>query len=385
MTIFKRCLLICISLLLTYSVQAQVPELVNSPEFRPDAKAAVDSIYNFNFDGADRVLADWKDQYPKHPLWTLMEGMKFWWKVLSDLEDTSHDEQFIKMMKKANYRAGKLLHRQSNHADALIIQAIANGYIARQYSNREEWISSLNYARKAKNKYEYLAELKPDMQDLKLAQGLKFYYAAYLPEAYPVVKTVSWFLPEGDKEKGLTLIREASEKGIFARAEATYFLGNINYNYEKDYAAAVRNFEKLCEQYPRNNYYARILAKSYFQRKRYDRALNFINKTLDRWKRKSLPHLKVIEEELYTWKGRILEKKNQPAEALDSYRRAFSRGEALPNTNERSFWVISGYGAGKLLARQQNKSEARSYLNKVVKADVEPEYRKKARQLLKEL
>lgn len=385
MTIFKRCIFICISLLLTYSAQAQVPELVNSPEFRPDAKAAVDSIYNFNFDGADRVLADWKEQYPNHPLWTLMEGMKFWWKVLSDLEDTSHDEQFITMMKKANYRAGKLLHRQSNHADALLIQAIANGYIARQYSNRKEWISSLNYARKAKNKYEYLSELKPDMQDLKLAQGLKLYYAAYLPEAYPVVKTVSWFLPEGDKEKGLKLIKEASENAIFARAEATYFLGNINYNYEKNYAAAVRNFEKLCKQYPRNNYYARILVKSYYRRHRYERALNFINKTLDRWQSKNLPHLKVMQEELYTWKGRILEKKNRSAEALTLYRKAFALGKELPNTKNRSFWVVSGYYAGKLLARQHKKSEARSYLTKVVDADVEPEYRKKARQLLEDL
>ena len=381
-TIFKHGLLICISLMLACSVKAQVPELVNSPEFRPDAKAAVDSIYNFNFDGADRVLSDWKEQYPKHPLWSLMEGMKFWWKVLSDLEDTSHDEEFITMMKKANYRAGKLLHRQSNHADALIIQAIANGYIGRQYSNREEWISSLNYARKAKNKYEYLAELKPDMQDLKLAQGLKFYYAAYLPEAYPVVKTVSWFLPDGDKERGLELIRKAAEEGIFARAEATYFLGNINYNYEKNYTAAVRNFEKLCKQYPQNNYYARILVKSYYQRHRYDTALNFINETLERWKSQSLPYLKVMEEELYTWKGRILEKRGQREEALALYKQAFEIGQQLPRTQNRAFWVVAGYSAGKLLHRQHQDEEAIFYLRKAAGSKVSSNYRAEAQKLL---
>lgn len=382
MITIKRCILISILLWVPFFAAAQVPELVNNDRFRPAAKAAVDSIYNFNFDGADQPLASWKEKYPDHPLWTLMEGMKFWWEVLSDLEDTSHDEQFIALMKKANYEAGKLLHRQSSHADALIIQSIANGYIARQYSNREEWITSLNYARKAKGSYEYLLELQPDMPDLKLAEGLKFYYMDYLPEAYPVVKTVSWFLPDGDKKKGLKLIREAADEAIFARAEATYFLGNINYNYEKNYATAVRNFEKLARQYPRNNYYARILVKSYYHRHRYDQALDFINRTLDRWRTEDLPHLDVMEEELLTWKGRILERQNHLSEALTAYTRAFARSGELPNTQKRDFGVVAAYLAGKILYEQQKFSQARTYLQKVSAADAEPAYRDRARKLL---
>ncbi|SHF31696.1 Tetratricopeptide repeat-containing protein [Fodinibius roseus] len=381
----KHCLLLFLILVTTIPAVAQVPELVNDARFRSDAQAAVDSIYNFNFEGAEEVLSSWKEDYPEHPLWTLMDGMKVWWGVLSDLEDTSRDDELITVMKKANYQAGKLLHRQSSHADALIIQAIANGYIGRQYSNRQEWISSLNYARKAMNTYEYLLELQPDMEDLKLAEGLKRYYSAYLPEAYPVVKTVSWFLPEGDKQKGLRLIREASQKATFARAEALYFLGNINYNYEKDYAAAIPYFEQLTTRYPRNNYYARILTKSYYQRRRYNRALRFIDKTLERWKDHQLPHGKVLREELLTWKGRILEQKNRTDEALQQYRQAFELGEELPNTSHRSFWVVSGYLSGKLLAEQQHFEEAIYYLKQVAEADTAPDYRQKARELISKI
>lgn len=170
---------------------AQLPELINNREFRPDARAAVDSIYNFNFEGAEEVISPWKNKYPDHPLWTLLEGMEFWWQVLSDLEDTSYDEQFYEMMKKVDYEAGKLLHEQSNHADGLIIRAIGNGYMARQYANRSEWVTSINYGRKAMNAHEYLLELQPELDDLKLAEGLKKYYLAHIPEEYPVVKTVS--------------------------------------------------------------------------------------------------------------------------------------------------------------------------------------------------
>lgn len=361
---------------------SQTPELINNPQFRPDAQAAVDSIYNFNFDGAEKAIAKWKHKYPKHPLWTLLDGMKYWWTVLSDLEDTSHDEQFFNMMKKANYQAGKLLNDHPKNADALIIKVISNGYIARQYSNRSEWLTSLNYARKAMSAYNYLKKVEPDLADLKLAEGLKQYYSAYLPEAYPVVKTVSWFLPDGDKQLGLKLLREASKQAIFAQAEAKYFLGNINYNYEKNYSVAVQYFEELQSRYPRNNYYARILVKSYYKQHRFDEALDFIDTTLQRWHREQLPYEKVMQEELLTWKGRILDRRNVRSEALASYKKAFSASKALPNPKQRSFYVASGYFAGRIFYQEHKIKEARTYLKAASKASVESSYRDKAKRLL---
>lgn len=381
---FRHFLLTALLLAFALSASAQVPELINNPKFRVDAKAAVDSIYNFNFDGADKRLSVWKEKYPNHPLWTLIDGMKFWWKVLSDLEDTSHDEQFYHIMKKAGYQAGKLLYKNPGHADGLIIKAISNGYLARHYANRSEWLTSLNYARKAMNAYEYLMKTQPGLPDLKLAEGLKLYYSAYLPEAYPVVQTVSWFLPDGNKQKGLELMRIAAEKAIFAQAEATYFLGNINYNYEENYAKAIRSFEKLHLQYPNNNYYARILVKAYYKQNQFTKALDFIEATLDRWQHDGLPHLKVMQEELLSWKGRILDRLGMEAKALASYKEAFKAGLALPKTQSRSFHAFAGYYAGKILYRQEKFDEAASYLKKVAEADVES-YQEQAEKLLSKM
>lgn len=382
---FRYTALIFFLFVLAPPTVAQLPELINDPQFRPDAKAAVDSIYNFNFDGADKALSDWKKQYPDHPLWMLFEGMQLWWQVLSDLEDTSHDEQFYQMMKKADYQAGKLLHQQRDHADGLIIRAITNGYMARQYANRGEWITSVNYGRKAMNAHDYLIELQPELDDLKLAEGLKLYYTAYIPEEYPIVKTVSWALPSGDKQKGLRLIRQASEEAVFARAEAQYFLGNINYNYEYNYEVAVKSFEKLQSQYPDNNYYARLLVKSYFKQQRYDDALALIEQALQKWRSEDLPYQHVLQEELLTWKGRILEERNKSSRALESYQQAFAQGKSLPNTTNRSFYVIAGYQAGKILFNQQKFDEAKSYLKKVANANTESEYQERAQELLSKI
>lgn len=368
--------------LLSLPSTAQVPELINDTEFRNSAKAAVDSIYNFNYVAADEILQPWKKRHPDHPIWTLFRGMKLWWEILSDLEDTSQDEQFYYMMKKADYESSQLLRSNSSHADGLIIKAISNGYLARQHANREGWISSLNYGRKAMNAHEYLMEIQPELEDLKLAEGLKLYYLAYLPEAYPVVKTVSWTLPDGNKTQGLELLKEASREAVFARAEAIYFMGNINHNYEKNYPAATKSFEQLYSKYPNNNYYVRLLVKNYYRMNRNSEALQVIDSTLTRWKRKSLPYEKVLKEELMTWKGRILERTNQKTQALENYQRAFELGKTEPQTRNRTRHVISGYSAGKLLYQQGKKGEAESYLIQVLQTDVDSPYKKNARELL---
>lgn len=386
MRIFRSTFIVGI-LLFTVAVssRAQVPELINDSEFRPDAKAAIDSMYNFNMEGAEVRLSSWKEKHPDHPLWMLIEGMQFWWQVLSDLETTRHDEQLITMMKKVNYQAGKLLHQQPRHADGLIIKAISNGYLARHHANRSEWLTSINYGRTAMNAYQNLEEEQPKLADLKLAEGLKLYYTAYLPEEYPIVKTVSWAMPTGDREKGLDLIQEASEEAIFASAEATYFMGNINSNYEGNLKVAVENFEKLHRKYPNNSYYARILVKSYYRHHQRDEALEFINSTIKRWRAGQLPYLDVLEAEFLNWKGRILDNRGKEDGALECYRQSLRSSQKLANTKERSFYTSSGYLAGKLLYDQQKFEEAKSYLTKVSNAKVDNDYREYAQDLLSKI
>ncbi len=365
--------------------RSQTPELINDKEFRPLARAAVDSIYNFNFEAAEELLQPWQKRYPDHPLWMLMESMTFWWKVLSDLEDTSHDERFFYLMKRTDYEASRLLNEKSSHADGLIIKAVSNGYIARQYANRNEWLESINRARRALSAHEYLRELHPALADLKLAEGLKLYYSAYLPEAYPIVKTVSWFLPEGDKQEGLRYLRVAADSAIFARAEATYFLGNINYNYEKEFEKAARHFYQLYRKYPNNNYYARILVKSLYRMDQYEEALEVIEESVARWEREELPYQLVLKEELLNWKGRILEKKNEKSAATASLIESFKASEQLPRPKYRSFRVVSAYYLGQLHFEGGQTSEARYFLETAKSAKVEKEYQERAAQLLNKI
>lgn len=367
------------------SLRAQVPQLIDNPEFQNDAQAAVDSIYNFNFEASREIFQPWRDQYPDHPIWTLLHGMRFWWKVLSDLEDDSYDEEFFEIMARADYQSNKLLRKDDDHADALIIKAVSNGYISRLYANRGEWLSSINRSRRAFSAYQYLREVRPGLQDLKLGEGIKLYYSDYIPDQYPVVRTVSWALPEGDRKQGLELIRQASENAVFAKAESIYFLGNIYYNYEEDYQKASRYMERLYERYPRNGYFIRSLVKSYYKIDEHERNLEIIDASLARWKEHNLPYEHLMRQELLTFKGRILEKQGEKQQALTAFREAFTSGLELPESEDRSYQVISGYYAGKMLYETGQPSEAEKYLVRVEKMDSAGEYRDRARQLLQQI
>jgi len=354
-------------LVLTAGIQAdaQQPELINNTEFRPVARQAVDSLYNLNPQASHRLLESWKQRYPEHPLWTLFDGMELWWKILSDLEDTSHDGQFFELMSRADFESSRLLRRKSDHADALIIKAIANGYIARQHANRDSWITSLNQARKAYSAYQFLLEIQPGLPDLKLAEGLKLYYSAYLPEKYPIVRTVSWFLPDGDRSEGLRYLEAAADSSIFAQAEARYFLGNINLLYEEEYGEASEHLEQLHRNYPNNGYYARILVRSYFEMRAYDRALTVIEESLNRWESRGLPYREVLFEELLTWKGRILYNRGDYEGAMAAFEEAWPIGKQLPRTLHREQHARAGYYAGFISYQTGAYRDARKYLGEV--------------------
>lgn len=377
-------LLLCVLPIGRTSV-AQVPELVMDHDFRPEARAAVDSIYNFRFEAAREVLRPWRRQHPKHPLWELIDGIELWWKVLADLHDHSRDDELMDRMMRADYAASRLLNQQPNHVDALIIKAISNGFAARQRANHDNWIASLTIARRALSAYSLLQQQNTGLADLKLAEGLKLYYAAWVPETYPLVRPVSWFLPEGDKEKGLRFLQHAADSAVFASAEATYFLGNITHNHQENYTEAARHFERLYRDYPRNSYYVRTYLRALFESERYEEALSVMEESLARWKERRILFGGVLREEVLSYRGRIHLERGRVDLAEQDLRASFELGEELPGTDERPYHVISGYYLGRALHMLGRSEKALEVLEHVRRHEAEAEYRDRAGELIRRI
>ncbi|MEX0945407.1 MAG: hypothetical protein WDZ38_06985, partial [Balneolaceae bacterium] len=212
--------------------KAQTKILIDDDQFTADAIMAIDSLYNRNNQAANTILKPWEERFPEHPIWLLWEGMEMWWMVLEDLGITIFEEEFVTLMKQADYEAGRLLSNEPDHTDALVIRAVSNSYIARLYANKEQWVTSLQVGRKGYQAHQRLMEVAPDLPDNYFAEGMKLYYSAYIPEEYPIVRPIAYFLPEGNRQKGMDFLQEAIDKAVFARPEATYFLATINLYYE---------------------------------------------------------------------------------------------------------------------------------------------------------
>jgi tetratricopeptide (TPR) repeat protein len=108
------------------------------------------------------------------------------------------------------------------------------------------------------------------------------YYAAIIPEEYPVSKTVMWMMPDGDKERGLSLIRRAATKGWYIQTEATYFLTQIHMLYERHYVKARQYVSWLREQHPNNSYFHVLEGRIYGKWGRWDQVQRVFSEVIDR-------------------------------------------------------------------------------------------------------
>lgn len=364
---------------------SQSKVLIDDEAFQKDAISAIDSLYNRNAEASYDILDPWMDKYPNHPIWQMWTAMELWWDVLEDLYDHSYDDQLMEAMKRSDYEAGRLLRNEPDHPDGLMIKALANGYIARHLSNREEWIQAMRVGRKSYVAYERIMEVRSDLKDNEFVEGMKLYYSEYVPSKYPAVRAVSWFLPDGDRQKGLEMIENASMEGIFSRPEATYFMGNILLNYEENSDEALRYFEMLVEKYPNNSYYRRLIVRTLFNQRRISNVRVQVNDALEYWSANSLNGGDVLKEELYYWSGRAHFREGRLEEASEDFKKSIDFGSRLPNREKRIFYSLSNYYAGLAAERSDDKESAKNFYNVTLKQDADGEHKKRARERLRNL
>ena len=364
------------------SVQAQTKILIDDIIFSIDAKAAIDSLYNRNVEEARDIMRPWREDHPEHPLWALWDGMEIWWEILEDLDNTSMDEQFINKMREADYEASRLLRRQSDHTDALIVRAVANSYVARMHANREEWVTSMQVGRRGYQAHQRLMEVDPDLPDNLFAEGMKLYYSAYIPEAYPVVRAVSWFLPDGDRQGGLDTLEVASEKAVFARPEAAYFLATILLNYEEDYEKAKKFFRKLIDQYPNNGYYRRQFIRTMAQLDEFETIKAFYRETMEHWEKNGLPEHRVMEHELNYWAGKAFYHSRDFQTAFDLFSKSVELGSDLINAEDREILTLAAYFAGQSSELLMQGDHAKKYYEIAANQKAAPNARRQARNRL---
>jgi len=366
------------------SVVAQPAELIKDEEFRPVLLAAIDSAYNFQFEGSRKILESWENKYPDHPIWTFWKGFILWWKMLPDLESHQWDKKFFNTMEKSSYQAAQILKEYPNHVDGIIIQSASLGYMARMHANRRDWIKAMQIGRNALNAFERLKKVDPTMSDIPFGDGLYSYYMAYVPETYPVVKSISWMLPDGDKQEGIEGLEKAAEEGLLTQGEAYYFLGNIYLNYEDKPEKAIGYLNKLIKKYPRNNYYARALIHAYINAGEKLQAKVLTERWIQHWDFENDPLGNVMKEELYALSARFNAPDNKKA-VVYAAKQVGALSNELYGGYNRPMQQMAHYYHGLVLYKQGDYNLSINVLNKISDVDNPTPYGKEAKTLLKKI
>ena len=266
--------------------QRRGTSVLDDPDVQREAQRGLSLLYDMQFEEAARIFERIDRQHPKHPIGPFLLALNTWWKILIDLSDTSHDDAFFDEMKDVIKRSDRLLKRDRDNFDAAFFKGAALGFRGRLRSNRGDWFKA---AMDGKNAMKYVlrvAEKDPQNDDYVFGKGIYDYYADVIPDRHPFVKPVMVFFPNGDRERGLRLLKRTAREGQFIQTEAAYFLAQIYYIYERDLVKTSEYVDWLRREHPNNSFFHTLEGRVLARRNRWEEARDVFGEVLARYREK---------------------------------------------------------------------------------------------------
>ncbi len=368
------------------SLAQDTHELMKDDAFIHDVRQAIDSVYNMNYDASVHILEPWQKKYPDHPFWIFWDGLHTWWKILPDLENKQYDKKLVYDLSQAEYRSSRLLNKDSKNLDALLIKSASDAFLARFYANRDKWLKAFQYGKTSINTVFAMKDAYPDFSDLGFGLGAYNYYSAWLPQQYPVLKTITWLMPKGDKVKGLHLLRAAADSSILVKPEAIYTLARIYLEAEQKSDSALYYFDRLARMYPQNLYYQTLFAYTLFREKHYPEVLFETDKLLaDSSAIEKKPYGSSILEHLYILRAMVNFDMGDYVRTLSNSHKSRKYSLDSPEGKKRYNYALSGYLIGRAYEQIGKKTEAKEFYLETARLKSDSPYIEKAQDRLKQL
>lgn len=362
--------------------------LISDVSVQLEAVQALNDLYDFKFERAERQMRWFKQKYTWHPLPYFMMGLSEWWKIMPNTKETKYDDRFLAYMDSSILVAENLYKKHPEYKlEAAFFLAAAHGFKGRLYSDeeRKNWRKAavqgkiaLNYLEDCRGK-EYLSP------ELQFGDALYNYFSVWVPENYPSLKPILWFFRKGDKQLGLKQLREVSYNAFYTRTEAMVWYMRIMNNYENDQPKAYQVAEYLFQTYPNNPYFHRYYARMLYARGMYPelekqskRILNLIDSAKFGYEATSGRYAAFFLGQMYDFQRKW-------DEAKKYYELSAKYAEQIDAT-ESGYYLYSLIALGEINERQGNKAEAKRYFGMVKKkAKRKDEAYKDAKRRLKKL
>ncbi len=299
----------------------------------------LDYLYDMKFERAKRMFELIDEGNPEHPIGPFLLALNTWWEILIDLSDEAHDAAFYASMDEVIRRSDKLLAKNKDHFDAWFFKGAALGFRGRLRSNRGDWFRAAKDGLRAMDYVLGIARREPGNADYAFGKGIYDYYAAAVPDRYPYVKPVMIFFPNGDRQRGIRELERTVRHGRFIQTEAAYFLLQIYYLFEDDYAKSVFYADWLRARHPNNSFFHTFEGRVYAKWGQWPVVREIFTDVLTRYKQRQVGYNAALAEQaLY-----FLARSHMAESSFDESLVLLDQLQALGARNsEKSYFEILG-------------------------------------------
>jgi len=350
-----------------------------------EATQAINDMYNFQFERAERQYRWIRQKYPNHPLSYFLLALSEWWKIAVNVENTQYDEKFEAYLDTAILKAERIYKLPQYMIEGAFFQAAGWAFKGRLYAERRKWGKAAGAARSSLKYLDDIEEKGYLSPELLFGDGLYNYFSVWIRDNYPMLKPIMAFFKKGDKELGLKQLRTVASNAFYTRTEAQYFLMRILAYEEKDMGGAMQISQYLRETFPQNaffhRYYARLLYSTGQIRKTEMESLLIIAR-IDSG---DTGYEEVSGRYAGFYLGQIYEQRRNYEKSKYYYSKTIDFAETIGAT-ESGYYLYSLIGLSEIAVAEEDKKEAEIYLKRVKKESKKKHpANKRARKLLKEL
>ncbi len=359
--------------------------LLENISIQVQTTAAINNMYNFKFEEAEKQYKKLKNDFPHHPLAYFLLALSEWWKINVNIENTAYDDDFLAYIDTALTRAHQLYEIPQYHVESAFFLAAGYGFQGRLYSERHNWGKA---AVSGKNSLKYLNDCKEKgylSPELLFGDALFNYFSIWIAENYPLLRPVLAFFPKGDKKLGLEQLRHVSRNAFYTRTEAQYFLMRILASEENDLPGALQVSEYLNETFPDNPYFHRYYARMLYSTGQFNAAEKESLEIISRIDSGNVGYEAISGRYASFYLGQINEQKRNFALAKQYYQRAVDFALSQEATDS-GYYLYSILSLGEIALHEGDEKLAKDYFKKVKKdARRKDNAHKRARTLLKEM
>jgi len=330
--------------------------------------AGIFDIYGLQFEKAEQTFEIVRAEYPKHPAGLFYNAMIIWWKIMIDFDNDTYDEILIEKLTKVIDYCDSVLDDDPDNLDALFFKGGALGFRARLYAFRKSWFNAAMDGKDALPIVYRAYEVDPENIDVQLGFGIYNYYAATIPEKFPIVEPFMYFFPEGDRDKGIEQLKLAAEKGKYSKYEARYTLLTLLLNFEENGPEAMVYAKMLVDDFPDNPAFQRYYGRTFVKIGDYKHALPVFESIISKCDSGMIGYSSWVKREAMYYIGMKYLNERKYDQAAQYFTRSRELSEILEEDRdeETGFYVNSTLHLANIYDILGRREEAVELYNKVL-------------------